>query len=174
MSTDRVRSNDKQQQRDITDELQRGLIIDENKLEEACRDQPDKFWHVAKALALAVSRRDAAQDALKDEEADTDIEYRATAAKAGEKTTEAEIKNAVRQSKSVRALREQLAEFDRQVNLLEALKESWSQRSYALKELVQLHISSYYGDVDQQNSERILRHRDADRAKNYRRQQSEQ
>lgn len=126
------------------EELEQGLRIDEHALDEALIAQPESFYRVSKRLALLTSRRDAAKQALAEEEARCDGQIRSDAAKEKEKLTETEIKNMIRLDKDVGKAQTELNQLGREVGLLGALKEAFQQRSYVLKDLTSLHIANYY------------------------------
>lgn len=128
---------------DLT-ELEKGLRIHKDALDDDLIQQPDFYYRVGKALTLATSRRDAAKQGVADAEAQVELQLH----RSRDKYTVGEIKAQVTVSPSVRQARKMLADLQFEVNALSSLKESFSQRSYALKELVSLFISSYYGDID--------------------------
>lgn len=144
-------------------ELEDSLAIDEHALEEALRDQPETFYRVSKALALVISRRDAAKQALSDAEASADLavrdESREEESRAARDTvrgkdkpapaskiklTEGEVKARVQLDPAVVGARDVFARLSEEVGKLSALKEAFQQRSYALKDLCGLYIANYY------------------------------
>lgn len=141
------------------EDLETGLSIDEHALDEALIAQPEFFYRVSKKLALTVSRRDAAKQALAEEEAKCDGQFREDAAREKEKLTETEVKNLIRLDKDVIKATETLNSLNREVGLLTALKEAYQQRSYVLKDLTSLHIANYYTNTDgaQSSSRAALR-----------------
>src|SRR4029077_6337613 len=120
---------------DVND-LEDGLRIDQDDLANACLQQPDLFYRVAKQLAICMSQRDAASQAVKEEEAAADEAIRADAAKQGVKTTEKEIESLKLKDESVITARNSLLDSTREVGMWLALKEAFQQRSYVLKDLV--------------------------------------
>lgn len=142
---------DRQERRPTIEDLEAALLIDEHALEEACREQPDFFYAVAKLLALETSRRDGAAHALKDVEAVADQQIRDDAEKMVAKVTEKEVESLKRTDPNVLAARNKLMELERRVGTLTALKEAWTQRNYMLRQLVDLHTAAYYGDVQQRS-----------------------
>lgn len=143
-------------------ELEASLQIDEHALNEAIEEQPNLFYRISRELALLESQRDAAKQALMDEEAKVDTRLRFLARKSEtarkqDKLTEGEIKAQTRLNPDVgRALQVYLA-LSQQVGLYEALKESYKQRSYALGHLVELYIAGYYGQAKQNRSSGSMR-----------------
>lgn len=128
----------------LLDRLEQGLKIDEHALDEALTEQPQLFYNVAKELALAISKRDAAKQNVKLVEAEADAAFRSGAAQSGDKITETAVANAVRADKGVIAAGADLIKYDERVALLSALRDAFTQRSYALKDLVSLHLAAYY------------------------------
>lgn len=127
------------------EDLEQGLRIDENGLDAALVQQPDLFYRVSKQLAFLSSRRDAKKQELAEEEAKADAETRTVAERRKEKVTEAEIKSAVRLDPNVMRASKELITLGGQVGALTALKEAFQQRSYVLKDLVNLFVANYYG-----------------------------
>lgn len=144
-------------------ELEDALAIDEHALEEALRDQPETFYRVSKALALVISRRDAAKQALADAEAGADLDVRDESREEESrvardtvrgkdkptpvskiKLTEGEVKARVQLDPAVVEARGAFARLSEEVGKLTALKEAFQQRSYALKDLCGLFIANYY------------------------------
>lgn len=127
-------------------EMQEGLRIDKNGLDEALIAQVQLFSSVSEKLTWEISIRDAAKDSLRVIEAEVDEVIRSDAAEEGTKITESAIASQVRMHKDVREATAKLNVLNLNVGLLSSLKESYLQRSYALKELVALYLASYYGD----------------------------
>lgn len=140
-------------QRQSVAELEQLLRINEHKLEICCRDQPVLFYQVSTALTRAQSARDQAAQDLKDAEARADAEIRAEPVPEGEKKpTETAIGGRVRMHASVVRAREALREASEAYGSLSALKESFGQRSYMLRELVALWLANYYGEIEASGS----------------------
>lgn len=142
-------------------ELEESLRIDEYALEEALRDQPEMFYRVSKALALEISRRDAAKQAHQDAEFKADLSIRARAEEQGKKMTESEVRSRVNQSDDVVFKREELLRLNERVGLLSSLKEAFQSRSYALKDLVGLYVSNYYSASEHTSGSGVVRDRAA-------------
>lgn len=127
-------------------ELEEGLRINKNGLDDALLQQPDFFYRVSKALTLATSRRDAIKQEVQELEAEMDERVRARAEADRVKLTETEAKMQIRLEPKMKQANLELLRANREVGQLAALKESFSQRSYALKELVSLYVAEYFGD----------------------------
>jgi hypothetical protein len=141
--------------------LEEALAIDEHALDEALIRQPDAFYRVSKKLAIMASRRDAAKQALQEEEAYADERARSSIPD-GEKVTETSIKSLVRLDKKVLDANDTLLKLSRETALLQALKEAFQQRSYVMKDLVSLYVANYFGDASGGRSETQLRTRRAE------------
>lgn len=132
---------------DVIAELEEALAIDENGLEEALQTQPDAFYRVAKVLALESSRKDALKQYVDEAKASAYVDIKDEARRNETKLSEKEIDALVRTDELVVEAIDKLLKKTRLVNALEALEKSFTQRSYALKDLVELHLKNYYSDV---------------------------
>jgi hypothetical protein len=127
--------------------LEAALVIDENALEDALQAQPEAFYRVSKALAFAMSRRDAAKKTLEEVEATVDLNHRAIAAANDQKVTERALESMRILHSDVKIARDGYIAFEHKFNKLRALKDSFEQRSWALNKLVDLYIHNYYGET---------------------------
>jgi len=143
-------------------ELEESLQINEHALDEALCLQPGVFYRVSKAYALEVSRRDAAKQALQDAEARADLVVREEAANDSRKVTEGEVRATVQTMREVVAARDHLHRLSETTGKLGALKEAFQQRSYALKDLVNLYLANYYTASEHTSAGNALRDRSAD------------
>ena len=130
-------------------EFREGLMIDEHALDRALVSGPQLFHDVCDAVALAISRRDAAKDELKVVEAEVDKTIRAVYAddETKKKPSETQVANEVLLHRDVRDARKTLLRLQEEVERLTAMKESYNQRSYAVKDLVSLHLAAYFGET---------------------------
>jgi hypothetical protein len=126
-------------------ELEAGLKIDPHALEHVCRDHPELFYHVAKRLALLISQRDEAKQKLKELCAEVDAEIRQEAHETNQKLREGDIESQVLLTPAVQDANKQLADYEKELGEMLALKEAYQSRSFALRDLVQLHLANYYG-----------------------------
>lgn len=155
--------------RDLIAELEQALAIDENDLQEALATQPDAFYRVAKVLALESSRRDALKQYVDEAKARVYADIKEEARADEVKLSEKELEVRVRIDKDVIEAIDKLLAKTRLVNALEALEKSFTQRSYALKDLVVLDFKNYNSDASE--GRRELRDRQAE---NVRRDMSRQ
>lgn len=151
--------------------LEEGLRIEKDALDDGLLQQPDLFYRVSKELTLATSRRDAAKQGVADAEANVELALH----RSKDKYTVGEIKAHIAVAPSVKAARKMLADLQYEVNALNGLKEAFSQRSYALKELVALFIANYYGDIDTRAARKVtdVKYMDARKRMNEERKRQE-
>lgn len=127
-------------------ELEKGLRIDEDALDEAHLQHADAFYRVSKQLAFLISQRDAAKQAVEDVEAEADQGIRQDAEKhEAKKITVLEVASLVRLDPSVKSARARFLSLAGNVNELTALKEAFQQRSYMLSGLTALYTANYFG-----------------------------
>jgi hypothetical protein len=134
----------------ILNDLQPGLRIDEHELDKECQRHPELFQAVADELTFALSRRDEAKAILAEVEASVELDMR----KKGrtEKLTNPEVAAMVCIDQRVRDAKRQHLRLAHEAARLSALKESFEQRSYQLKQMTQLYLASYFGDVSETGS----------------------
>lgn len=127
------------------------LEINEHDLDNELKKHPQYRANIGQELALEKSRRDEAKLAVKEIEAEVAKEYRETAKTQNEKVTEKEIEAEVILNKEVKAAKRDQIRLERNVNLLEALYDSFKDRGYSISRLVDLWIDDYiekeYGRV---------------------------
>jgi len=123
------------------------LKIDRDNLDDALLTQADIFYKISNEYALAVSRRDQAYDDIKSTDANLNLELREQFEKAGEKFTEAKLTAAVLAHREHDEATNKHRVEKQRADLLGALKEAFSQKSYMLKELTQLYIAGYFAET---------------------------
>lgn len=127
------------------DELEQSLKIDRDNLDDALLVQAEAFHRIAKAFTLTKSRRDAAKQAI----------------------AELKWQNGMRSSKT---LQQQIHETARtllalnaELGRLQALKDAFKQRSYALKDLSNLYLGGYFGAELSNPGSKLAQRREAER-----------
>lgn len=121
------------------------LVIDKDDLDECLIKQPELYYHVAEAHSQAVADRDATKLDVEIAEAEEGQKIRDHAAQMEEKLTEAGLREQLILSPRLQKLRRLRIEQETIINGWMALKESFHQRSYMLRELVPLHMSRLSG-----------------------------
>lgn len=128
--------------------LREQLQIDRDDLDTGLVEQPDLYYHVAEAFVLAVAKRDEAKLDLEQATADLDKQFREAAAEADppEKLTEAAITRKLASAPRIQTLERGLLRLRVEADKWQALKESFQQRSFMLRELVAIFVRRM-GDV---------------------------
>jgi hypothetical protein len=149
-----TRSHDESETDRLIDDLEEGLKIDKNALDDALEQQADLFYRVAKALALTISQHDALKQQIGEREAVLDSAIRSEAARSETKLTEKAIESKLKTHAEIQRLTGQLLSLKQSIGKLEALRDSFMSRSHALGHLVKLYTAGYFGDVNNSNAER--------------------
>jgi hypothetical protein len=142
------------------EEFRERLTVDRNALDEALLEQPELYWLVSEAYVSACAKRDTAYDNIKTIDAELDKSIRVNFEKSGKKVTDKVVlSETLAHADHQNAVYEHLT-LKEQAEKLGALKESYSQRSYVLKELVNLYVSGYYAQssVDRESSRAVDDH----------------
>jgi hypothetical protein len=119
------------------EELKEKLLIDDDDLDSGLVEQPSLFFAAAEAASLATSQRDTVKLELKELKAELDQDIRRNALNQDppEKLTETQLSNRITLLPRVKDMERRLLAFNRTADDSTALKESFVQRSYALKDL---------------------------------------
>lgn len=124
-------------------ELECLLKINQHDLDGALLEQPEAFYRISQAYVQAVSMRDKLYEDVKVVDASLDLAIREEFEQEGKKATEKIIESKVKSHPNHdRAYRSYLSAKE-EAERLNALKESFLQRSYVLKELCNIYISGY-------------------------------
>jgi hypothetical protein len=127
----------------ILGRLDRALDIDKNKLDEALERQPNSYNEAADAMAEAINLRDGAEDTLKEARAKSLLKLSMDPAE-GKRMNMEQVKAAVELTKRVRRAKKELRDAQLMVDKLVAREKAFSQRSFALKDMVRLRVTSDY------------------------------
>lgn len=145
-------------------ELRAALRIDRYNLDEDVERQPELFFEVAEAAALARSEQDLAKDSVDEVESRLDVHVREKAERKDERITEKEIKARIRQHPERAEAMKNYLGLKLETERLDQLRDSFKQRSYMLRELVALYLSSYYQDSTISGTRAGVRDARADRS----------
>lgn len=126
------------------DDLRDKLKIDKYALDEMVEQQPEIFGEVAEAAALAKSQVDSLSEQMKELEAEIDKQTREDAYASDERITENEIKAVIAGSPQRKALMIRIIEAQNMQRRLDALTTAFRHRSYAMRDMVDLYLASYY------------------------------
>jgi hypothetical protein len=163
-TSDRKSSVPKTDEEDIT-EFVDYLKIDRDSLDEDLIQQPMLFYRVSQQLALANARRDKLKREMELLEAETRMSVREDLARHEEKVTEKQVTEMVNADGDLVALEKRYGTARFQAEQWGAMKESFSQRGYALKELVSLYLGNYFGEITDGTERGAARERLADEAR---------
>ena len=161
--------------RGTIEQFRAGLAIDKDDLDECLIRQPELYWHVAEAHSLAKAERDARKLDLEILEAEASQRIRIDHAESGEKgrLTEGDIAEQLLLIPGIQKLRRERLALEAKIEEWLALNESFTQRSYMLRELVPLYLarlgsgSMRSGNPRNQVGERVLEHTGSERRKDY-------
>ncbi|MAF25767.1 hypothetical protein CL634_09375 [bacterium] len=128
----------------LLEELQKYLIIDKDELDIALTTQADIFYRISEEHSKVLSLRDEAYENVKMIDADLNMAIREDAVADGRKVTEGFVANAVQTSNGHREAMEEYLILKGKADEWSNLKDSFSQRAHALRELVQLYVAGYY------------------------------
>lgn len=140
-------SKDDDRPNSLLQELERGLRIDKNDLDGEWIRHPDLTYKVNAEFASAISRRDGLKLSISELTADLDKQLRNDAVRAQAKITDTAIGREIdSMPKMVDAKRAYgLACYN--ADRWQGLKEAYTQRSYALKYLVELYGMGYFASA---------------------------
>ena len=120
------------------------LRIDRNDLDGCLMEQPELYYHVAEAHALAVAARDRCKLDYEAAVAKHDDLVRSKAVEEGERMTDTRTAHRVSLVSEVQTLHRKWLVGRSRVEELLALKEAFQQRSFMLRELVAWVVSHQY------------------------------
>lgn len=126
------------------EQLKALLAINKNELDTEISNQPSLFYEVAEACVSAMAERDARKEELATVDAELDGKARVTLSQREERVTEAMVKNAVQSHKDHEQAFEAYMEAKTKSDLFSAMKDSFGQRGYMLRDMVQLYVASYF------------------------------
>jgi hypothetical protein len=125
------------------EELEAGLRIDLTDINQANAEQAELYYRVASRVAAAQAERDTAKLDLKDIEASMEMTVRKAAEEDGRKLTDKAITAEVEADRSVIGAKHRLAQAEAVLLKLNALKDAYHQRGYALGNLSELQNKAH-------------------------------
>ena len=117
------------------DELRSKLRIDEDNIDRCLVEQPDYFYQAAEAFAQAIATRDGLKLARDELIAQLDQDVRRHAGANDEKLSETQLTNRIKVLPKVKEAVRAYLNACKIADECEAMKESFQQRSYMLREL---------------------------------------
>lgn len=121
--------------------LRSRLLIDKTSLDEEVIQQPELFFQAASEAAMAGSLAEEAKEAIKALAADLSLRVRTALEAEGKKSTEALVQSLVEEDRNYKKAKRDFLEYNKQYELLSALKDSYVQRAWMIRHLCELHIS---------------------------------
>ncbi len=129
------------------EEFRSYLSIDKNLLDAEIEQHPELLFKVAEAHVEAMAERDALKEQLATVDATLDAKVRLELENAGEKVTEAIVKNQVQSHHLHKSAFDEYSAKKKEADVLGALREAFSTRGHMLRDLVQLHIAQYWDNT---------------------------
>ena len=126
------------------EEFKNSLKINKNDLDSEIVRQPELYFKVAEAYAIAVSVRDASKEAVKQLEAEKGLEIREALDNSGVRATESLVTSHLNCDEEYKQARSKYLENSALVEKLDALKSAYTSRGFMLRDLVQLYVSEYF------------------------------
>ena len=126
------------------DTLRKQLVIDKHALDEEVANQAFLYQQVSEGAACAQERVDRLKDKLRRVEAEVQLETRRAYDAKGAKYTETGILSVVQSDPDRTAVAEELTTISRELAQWQAMKDSFTQRSFMIRELAQLLVAGYY------------------------------
>jgi hypothetical protein len=123
------------------EDLRDQLSINKDDLDTSLVEQPDLYYHVAECYSESVAERDASKLDLEQAIAGLDEQLRQEAAAREEKVTETLIQRRLATHPRIQELERNALRLRAEVDKWQALKEAYQQRSFMLRELVQMLIA---------------------------------
>lgn len=123
------------------EDLRDQLSIDKDDLDSSLVQQPDLYYHVAECFSEAVANRDSAKLDLDQAMAGLDEQLRQEAAAREEKITETLLQRRITTNPRIQEIERNFLRLRAEVDKWQALKEAYQQRSFMLRELVQMLIA---------------------------------
>ena len=128
----------------MSDDYNKDLEIDFNRLDENWRDQSSNYMDWSQKWVNAVTKRDRAKEGLDVVKAELDREIRNREHKT--KLTEAAINAVIITHENYRVAFELLTQANEDVNLLASAKSAFEHRKKALEGLTQLFVNGYWSE----------------------------
>lgn len=136
----RVRSIDDED----LEELKKLLEIDKHSLDDEIVHQPQIFFRISEAAVKASAHRDFCKEEVKRVDADLAAYHRRKIEKSGSRATDAAVASAVAADQKHQKAVDRHIKAIQRADLSNALKESFSQRSYMLRDLATLFVANYF------------------------------
>lgn len=128
-------------------DLKEQLAIDKSALDDEVIRQPGLFYEVSEQLTDAIAERDGAKEDLASIDATLDAKWRKKFEGGTKRVTEGTIAACVQTDPAHEKAFDVWLTAKTKADQLQALKDAFQQRSYMLRDLVQLYSANYYEDT---------------------------
>lgn len=146
MAREKLTKSKSQQSLDLLDQYSQFVEIDKHNLDSCCVDQTRVYRDVGLEFASATSFRDLAKFELDKVKAECDKFIRQDAAINNERITEAQVAAKILEELEYQKANDEFLEWKMVTEKWTALKDSFTQRAYMLRELCQLWMAHYWED----------------------------
>lgn len=128
----------------LLDKLRGYLAIDKHSLDDEIVQQPQLFFEISEASVNATARRDFLKEEIARVDAALHAKHRRQIEKSGARATDAGVSAAIAADPKHHAAVDAHISARQQADLLLALKDSFHQRSYMLRDLASLSVANYF------------------------------
>lgn len=144
MAKKRTKLNRNPEYLETQERLRSMLRIDKHDIDNEIEKQPSLFFEISQEVTASAARRDYLKEQLQRVDAKLDSKYRRKAVKQNTKFTESQIAHMIILDDEHVEAANALIDARQHADTLQALKESFHQRSYMLRDLSSLFIANYY------------------------------
>lgn len=134
------------EQFELMKEFQKGLRIDKHSLDDELVEHGPVHHRIADMYERALADSDGLKVDIENLEAELYAQFKEAAAEKDEKLSETAIKMKIQDSKRMRLLNSEYLLARRRMGELRALNQSYQQRSYHIRGLIDLHTIKYYAN----------------------------
>lgn len=139
----------------LYEQLNEALKINKDDLDNEWVNQPELFNEAGRSYARCMAQRDQCEQEYKLVQAEVDRRLREL--HADSKPTEVRLKNMVTEHVEVQNAFTEMNMWNHMTEAFKVLKEAYTHRRDALKELVNLHLAGYYGHTANARDQDISR-----------------
>ena len=133
---------------ELMKEFEKGLRIDKHNLDDELVEHGPLHYRIADLHERALADVDGLKIDIENAEAELYAQYKEAAIEADEKLSETALKMRIQDSQRMRKLNTAYLAAKRRLGELRALNQSYQQRSYHIRGLIDLHTVKYYTTND--------------------------
>jgi len=151
------------------DDLVGALVLDKLALDKNIVEHAELFRRVGEECVAAVDARDAAKARLAEVDAVVGLDLRASMAENGQKVTEGNLASMILTSVEHVEAADAWLQAKYAADMWGTLRESYLQRSYMIRSLVDLYTAGYFSEIDTRSAADVV----AERGRQARKEQRE-